>query len=389
MKEKKQQENDEIVREPETDKKSCQQDVKECSEEKVETTENDKSAEETIDSEGMNPDGTTKKITESSDQNSKSEDTLNNQDRREVSDDGDIKKKIHEMLGKEVTWTAVAALGGAIIVIWNIIRYIFIWVSSFLLYTITNVPRYLLEQRKNVGFTNLYLAYFTALIVIMIISFTKYNILPEEMAESLQKFLQKIVKPYIIIVILSLVGFFFLIKCDTYSDLMYIIGYYYVHVDLFLLGYVTPFIYMLVALSLGFERYQLRKLDSLVDGLLYFYKKDIENKNPNKEIEDWFKALKEQPEKSNNTFKATKKLSVHIICVMIFCSFFMCSINTYQLVDQYNRVIVADLGEHYIVQEAQYDTSKKKLIVDNSFYYVIDADGEKVSMIRAFYTPIK
>ncbi len=63
------------------------------------------------------------------------------------------------------------------------------------------------------------------------------------------------------------------------------------------------------------------------------------------------------------------------------------TINTYQLVDQDNRIIVADLGEHYIVQETQYDKNKRELIVDNSFYYVIDATDEKVKIFRGLYTP--
>lgn len=322
MEEKKQQENDEIVREPDIDKESCQQDEKACSEEKVETTENDKSAEERADS-----------------------------------DDNENKINIREAIGKEVTWTAIAALGGAAIVIWNIIRYTFLWASSFVLYTETNVPIYLLEQRKNVGFTNFYLAYFTALILIMIISYTKYNFLSKEKSDRLYKWFRKTDKPAMIVFGLLIVICSIIKKSSLDRDLLNKIEYIANHIFLLFLGYVLPFYSSLYIVSLGCTCNELRELNK--------YGKLIE------EIKEVYKSI---------------KIAITVlICLIIVCFFYMCATNPYQLIDQYNRIIIADLGEHYIVQETLYDKNKKMLMADNSFYYVIDAADEKVSILRSFY----
>ena len=377
MEDKKQQENDEIVREPETDKESCQQDAKECSEEKVETTENDKSAEETVDPEGTNPDG----ITESSDQNKKPEDALNNRADHDVSDD-ENKINIREVLGKEVTWAAIAALGGAAIVIWNIIRYIFIWGSSFSLYLTTNVPIYLLEQRKNVGFTNFYLVYFTSLIVIMIISFTKYDFLPRIKIQTLTKLIKIL---YILLLFISAIWFLnlLILRHTPDMDLANKIEYCILCILMFIVSYIIPFMQMIIILTFG-RKPGTCKNSVNIDRVMYFFKKYYKDKNPDKETIDLDTELKQL---SKSTWMLVGIFCTMAFLLMIYAFIFWGTINTYQLVDQDNRIIVADLGEHYIVQETQYDKNKRKLIVDNSFYYVIDATDEKVKIFRGLYTP--
>ena len=62
--------------------------------------------------------------------------------------------KFPGMLKEEVTWTAVAAIGGAAIVFWNVIKYIIILYNSFMLYGKTNVPMYLLVMRRNISFSS-------------------------------------------------------------------------------------------------------------------------------------------------------------------------------------------------------------------------------------------
>ena len=86
--------------------------------------------------------------------------------------------KFPGMLKEDVTWTAIAAIGGAAIVFWNVIKYILILNNSFKLYVKTNVPMYLLVMRRNISFSDAYIFYLTVIAIIYCFVGTKYNPFP-------------------------------------------------------------------------------------------------------------------------------------------------------------------------------------------------------------------
>lgn len=344
MEEKKKQENDDTVHEADT--KPCQQDEKACSEEKAETTENDKPMEETTDL-----------------------------------DDDENKIDLREVIGKEVTWAAVAALGGAAIAIWNIIRYVFLLFSSYMMHSKTKVPIYLLMMRRNVGFTDGYV--FFATIIALCTLTNPFRFLNSKVRGALGAFSS--VLEYVLIIFL----FLYLIFYDNHVFRIAI---------LFKLKSVICYIFPLyIPLSIDYIEFQKERI--LIQKAEKHESVIVESNTESSEkhkiktfgsIEKmfWFRKivdfLFDEPvysDKKNTPRERICLMTILVTLIFLGCMSFS-SAQTEGLLDQDGRYVVADLGEQYIVQSAAYDSDKYKLTVDTSRYYVIDSNNESVEVIR-------
>lgn len=344
MKEKRKHEENKSIPELDQDKEPCQRNEKALSEGQVETTENDKSEENTQNmTKEMNTNSPAKQESNSYEKRNKTDGENTKKDKkREIKN---IFKKIDfwEIIGQEATWTAIAAIGGGALFIWNAIRYIFLFTSSFGLHHSTNVPIYLLMMRKNVNFSDAYLFYLTSIVIFFLIDPIRF-----------------VVKKKAYRVLLSVVGITVIVLTTVYAFMVVInpdIMYRYYDETYFFYCFITPLCTLLIPnMSLGVR----------------FFKRIVAGKK----FDDY-----------ESIFLKYDKRSIGFLRI---CSFFGCgifigllmSLQVYALLDQNNRYIVADLGERFIVQEASYDRNTHDLVVDTSRYYIIDSNNESVESVE-------
>ena len=344
----------------------CPENETPCSEEPVQEKEDNKSVKETkVDK--SNPD---------------------NENDSHASENGLIgkvfsSKTIKGMVGKEVTWAAIAAIGGAAIVIWNIIRYTFLLFSSYIMHIWTRVPIYLLMMRKNTSFTDGYIFYVTIIVLFLIANPVKYASL----------------KSRVFLYIISTIIVMGAVMCLVLSSLLsstvnpglsifrpetYFITNNYqtdYKTGLFLRYLCLLFMpFDAIHLLLSVEIRKTLKSDEPVVSEEHISKSNKKFKR--KLLIKLFEITSDSSSASyyaNIAFRAF--VSLLLFAMMLLCA----ALPMEGLLDQDGRYIVADLGEQYIVQTASYEQEKYELALDNSRYYVIDSNKETVEVIR--FTP--
>ena len=256
--------------------------------------------------------------------------------------------KFPGMLKEEVTWTAVAAIGGAAIVFWNVIKYIIILYNSFMLYGKTNVPMYLLVMRRNISFSDAYIFYLTAIAIFYCFAGTKYNPFP--------KIKGKYLIPMGAIFLLIMIFF------QSSINLFHLEKYRY-----FIRG-LGDYLFPLLAIIIVF-------FYTANENNTQFYKKiDADD-----EINGFYKEL-EKNMNSMNRILFFGQLIIIISAIGLVLS--STAVNHYYQIDQDNRLIVADLGERYIVVDTDYKIDEQVLYIDNSHYNSIDSSFETVRVIE-------
>lgn len=276
-------------------------------------------------------------------------------------------------LGEEVTWTAVAAIGGAIIVLWNIIRYIFTFCSSLHLYYMTKVPLYLLMMRKNQSFTEIDLLYATILVLVMVFSFTSLNRLSFDKARRL------------LMISLILTGFFsflsILLMHQLFSDIK-TNKYLLLVIVKYTNEYFLPGAYTLVTIGLGASYKESKNIQLLGSTLLGKFREEViaylknEFAHPEEHLEDLFNYQKRISK--NNLI--LRKVYPWFLGFVIFLCLHGATITTHCLIDQDNRYVVADLGEVYIVQDTVIDEDNDLISLKTDSYYIIDSKNEQITI---------
>ena len=263
-------------------------------------------------------------------------------------------KVLRNMIGQDVTWTAIATLGGAAIVFWNTIKYIIILNSSYSLYRITRVPMYLLVMRKNTSFTDAYIFYLTVLALMICFSYTKYNVFPV-ISEKYLELMLLLMLLFVAFVPMTLYHFF----PEYWFLIQEIVNF------LFPL-YLVIFLYFAGATQSPHSIYE-ENDDEIED----------EEDEEDEEVEDSFYEA---------YVRRTKRLKLlsHILAIIFAITFILQSTSEdyYYLIDQQDRFIVADLGDRYIVQDAVYTSDERILHIDNSHYYNIDSSNETIRIIE-------
>lgn len=349
MKEKRKPKENKSIPERDQYKELCQENEKALSEGQVETTENDKSEENTQNmTKEMNTDSPTKQESNSSEKCNKTDGENAKQNKKREPEN--ILKKLNfwKIIEKEVTWTAIAAIGAGALFIWNAIRYIFLFTSSFVLHQGTNVPIYLLMMRKNVNFTDASLFYLTFIVIFFLIDPIRFIV-----KKKAYRFLLSIVG-LIVIVLSSVYGFMIIFNPD-------IIYRYYDEIYFF-----TCFILPLFALLFR----------NSVSVIISYMNSHIISC-----------IAEEEPDFLVKIFRMSNRWMINIMRIYCLLACSICigsvmSVQAYALLDQNNRYIVADLGERFIVQEADYDRNTKTLVVDTSRYYIIDSNNESVESVE-------
>ena len=238
-------------------------------------------------------------------------------------------------------WTSLASVGAFIIIIWNILKYLYVLIDSLSLQSIVHVPLYLLMSRKNLRFTDLELAFSTFILFLIIFTYTSYNPMAfflKKGKENGHPFLPALL---LVIILTALIIFAYLLVIPDFP---------------FAVKQVVSSI-----LSLSFL------------GLVAYRKYFSQN------------------------FKLTQNQIIHaILCsleliVIVFILFLLlpeCPYNPSLLfsstpgeimIDQNNNVIVADLGDQYIIQDATLDIINHQINIDTSHYSRINNAGEIVS----------
>ena len=336
----------------------CPENETPCSEEPVQEKEDNKSVKETkVDK--SNPD---------------------NENDSHASENGLIgkafsSKTIKGMVGKEVTWAAIAAIGGAAIVIWNIIRYTFLLFSSYIMHLLTRVPIYLLMMRKNTSFTDGYIFYVTIIVLFLIANPVKYasmksRILLRKVCSTIV-FVMSVVFLLVLFTTPSAVSALFKLEVDgitSYKTMMW--AKYY-------LSFYGPLV---------IAQYLIRESTNTIDMDEPVVQEEHiaeSNKESKRKIQiKLFKRIKKffdlfSPSSITNTAPR-----VFVSLLILTLILFNATLTTEGLLDQNSRFIVADLGEQYIVQTASYEQEEHTLILDTSRYFVIDSNKETVEVIK-------
>ena len=358
MEEKKIQEEKESIPEFDQDKEPFQENEKVNSEEEIVGNEDKKTTEE------------------STGENDKAEDGTQSEAREKDTSEKVVSiSALRNMFGKEVTWAAVAALGGAAIVIWNIIRYIFLLCSSYIVHSITKVPIYLLMIRRNVGFTDGYIFYGTIIVLCTLINPLRFlNIrVRKKIAE--------------VISFCSMIVFLIASYCIVGDGDSIFLGYEELIKLKIIFVYISPVVLMpfVDQLYLANELYNLRKR-----------KKPVKHEKATAKSQGMMSEEKKQNQRGNDlligisvikkyiTSERKIPLVIHLFCyvIVIILLIMIRLMPTEGLLDQYGRFIVADLGEQYIVQPATYDYNNHLLMLDTSRYYVVDSGNESIKEIE-------
>ena len=330
MEEKKIQEEKESIPEIDQDKEPFQENEKVNSEEEIVGNEDKKTMEE------------------STDENDKADD-----DTQSEAKENDTSEKVlsisalRKMFGKEVTWAAVAALGGAAIVIWSIIRYFLLLFSSYVLHSKTKVPIYLLMMRRNVGFIDSCVFHVT--IITLCIIMNPYHLLNEK-ARTVITYIIKCIRVIMAILTGLIIGL-----------IIIVILYRIITID----NGGDDLITFLDVVRLVF-------VPLLIPGIMIYIIFNFQN------------IIDLEPGKPILQTRVGLLLLLKTIFFIVIMSLLVVleSSTDEVLLDQDGRVIVADLGEQYIVQSAVYERDKNKLTIDNSRYYVVDSCNESVEVIR-------
>lgn len=346
----------------------CPENETPCSEEPVQEKEDNKSVKETkVDK--SNPD---------------------NENDSHASENGLIgkafsSKTIKGMVGKEVTWAAIAAIGGAAIVIWNIIRYTFLLFSSYIMHLWTRVPIYLLMMRKNTSFTDGYIFYVTIIVLFLIANPVKYasmksRILLHKVCSTIV-FVMSVVFLLVLFTTPSAVSALF--KPEVYGitrdkTIMWMKYYFSFYSPLFIVRYLIR------------ESTNTIDMDEPVVPEEHIAKSKKESKKKRqiklfKRIKKFFGLF------STSSIITNTAPRVFVSLLILTSILLLATLPTEGLLDQNSRFIVADLGEQYIVQTASYEQEEYRLILDTSRYFVIDSNKETVEVITISFlnTPQK
>ena len=287
---------------------------------------------------------------------------------------------LKKLLGEEVTWSAIAAIGGALIIIWNIFRYFFSFISSVRLYLLHNIPLYLLMKRHNMPFSDMILLIYTILFIIIIVSFTEYNPYLKMKDKTINRF-------FLLVTIVGLLGIgfflFFRIYRHEHPEINHLSSVF----ERGLFGYTYPFLFVPYILLFGkkyiFAKNQYKHISEKVS---------IDRKE---RIKTW-KQKHMFPEefdeyylKQKDVFSTVVTIAEHFrVLIFAVCLLFTLDSTTTPFeyyIDQKNRIIIADLGEQYIVQDAKYTQENEAILIDISHYYVIDSSGENLRKVVAHY----
>ncbi len=277
---------------------------------------------------------------------------------------------IQGMISKEVTWVAIAAIGGAVIVIWNIIRYSFLLVSSYIMHMITKVPIYLLMMRKNIGFTDGYIFYGTIIVLFLITNPLKYA------SKKVQRIIENTCNAFITAVLLVLICMMLL---EDWFGIDFYSGFFSQNNTQIQLLQAVKYMYTLILpmlLPLLFIDTVIQE-DPMVES----------NKKHRIKQMTWVKYLEKILNKPSECLMKLKEYRLPfwarmwLAFIIAMAWMFLAAQPVEGLLDQDGRFIVADLGDQYIVQPAVYDRDKYTLTIDTSRYYVIDSGKESVEVI--------
>lgn len=249
--------------------------------------------------------------------------TDDNQNTAAVGSHGTNKNKLNflkKLFNNKIMWTAIATICGAIVIVWNIIKYVFILFSSYLLFRKTNVPVYLLMQRKNLSFTDAYVIYATIVTVLMMFTFTGFAPIKRVGRKKLL-FWASIALAFLVVLNL--------IKVVITHGQVVIFTHF---LNTFIVSYLAPLLITIAMFLAGNLNY-----------------------------------------KSDNLKFAFKWIEVALLIILFL---FGASNSSYCLLDQDNRFIVADLGESYVVQDVV--TDNEYLYLDTSCYSIVDSTNETV-----------
>ena len=246
---------------------------------------------------------------------------------------------LKKVLQDDLSWEGVAAIGTSSIIIWNIIRYLFRWGDSVVLSHFTKVPAYLLFMRKNQNFSDFYIVYPTIIMIFII----AVDIKPQ-----LSKKLPGLSLRAVVLI-----------------EIFFVLALVFITIADFLTGkYISSHFYLN---TLFCVRYSYRFIAPLLVLLIEAGKMDVEL-----EVLGMIRPLVV-------CYKIVMLFGIYLI------SIFAGAFDSYHLFDQNDRVIVADLGSQYIVQDARFDVNTGNLYVFNSDYYIIDSTNENVKIIRGVY----
>lgn len=294
---------------------------------------------------------------------------------KDIKTDRYFRKKLNNKIIAKVGITDRQRIVTSVIalpLIWNFLRLVYLLISSFMLHQVTNVPFGLLIKRENFDITNMQLMFLTIVLFLSITSTTVINPLSEESRQKIVSFGDKI--QYVVLMLLFLViclYFFF------FRKLSIVRGSYILQRLQTYLYYILPLFILLNALCFGREYLTCISENDVSSTVILKYEDIIDEiKKGNKDY--WERQRLKQ--KINAIRKKFLTRIVPILVLNIVSILMLISVPTYCILDKHNRFIVADLGDKYIVQEAEYDEINEELYVDTSCYYIVEGIEEELTI---------
>lgn len=319
---------------------------------------------------------------------------------------------LRKMLGDQVIWGGIAAIGGALIAIWNILRYILTFLSSFFRHLQTNVPVYLLMKGSDHGITDVRLFLSTALVIIIILTFTYPIPVPKRMITYFT-FISGMFSTFVIL-IMSAIYFddIKMLEPRYYNDPIIRI---FIKTDDSIILYLLFACLMLTIIISGIQYTSTKKefysiknkylsLQGRVSAIsqeyraikkLYLDNKELEATTDNPvyyELIEKRKAVLSHGQRqkdiaqmlysSGNELRRNKKGTLPLIVYTVIFFILITYHSPYYLIDQNNRIIIADLGDQYVVQEAVIDNGRGIIAVDNTNFSIVNSVNENIKVSK-------